>query len=137
MLRFVLVFAALALPALAGADEVWRWRDANGQLHYSNVRSNVPPDAVPVRARLGRVGGTPAPVPASKGGRAFAPAPARTGEERPPWMQNVGACGSAFPYFCPGFSVPYLLTIQGHDSADQVKQASLMDALHLRWRSCP
>jgi hypothetical protein len=91
-----------------------------------------------VRTRLGTVEGTLAPVPAaSKTRTAPAAAPAKGPDERPAWMQNVGACGSTYPYFCPGFSVPYLLTIQGNDSADQVKQASLMDALHLRWRSCP
>ena len=138
MLRFVLVLVALWLPGLAGAEEMWRWRDAGGSLHYSNVQANVPPGAVPVRTRLGTLQGTPAPVPtAPKSDAAPARAPRKTGDERPSWMQNVGACGSAYPYFCPGFSVPYLLTIQGNDLADQVKQASLMDALHVRWRSCP
>jgi hypothetical protein len=133
MLRFVLAVLALGLPAVSGAEEMWRWRDTTGGLHYSNVRSNVPSDAVPVRTQLGTLRGTPAPVPA---GRTEKAAPAsKTGEERPASMQNVGSCGSVYPYFCPGFSVPYILTIQGRDSADQVKQASLMDALHLRWQN--
>jgi hypothetical protein len=47
-----LVLFAVTLPTFADAD-VWRWRDANGQVHYSNVPGNVPKHASPVRADVG------------------------------------------------------------------------------------
>ena len=49
-LAALLVIAAL--PPLARAEEVWRWRDANGTLCYSNRAEVAPPDATPVRTRL-------------------------------------------------------------------------------------
>lgn len=48
----VLLALILFAPALSRAD-VWRWRDASGQLHYSNVTGRVPAQAVVVRTRLG------------------------------------------------------------------------------------
>jgi len=49
-LAALLVIAAL--PPLAWAEEVWRWRDANGTLCYSSRAEISPPDATPVRTRL-------------------------------------------------------------------------------------
>jgi Domain of unknown function (DUF4124) len=49
-LAALLVLAAL--PPLARAEEVWRWRDANGTLCYSNQAAIAPRDAVPVKTRL-------------------------------------------------------------------------------------
>jgi len=49
-LAALLVLAAL--PALARAEEVWRWRDANGTLCYSNRAAIAPRDATPVKTRL-------------------------------------------------------------------------------------
>jgi len=43
--RALLVLALLVLPAAAGAG-TWRWRDAAGRLHYSNIVSEVPAGAV-------------------------------------------------------------------------------------------
>jgi hypothetical protein len=57
MLRLFVLFA-LTLPALARAD-VWRWRDAHGRTHYSNVPASVPKYADPVRADVGYVAATP------------------------------------------------------------------------------
>jgi len=37
---------------LARAEEVWRWRDANGTLCYSNRAAIAPRDAEPVKTRL-------------------------------------------------------------------------------------
>jgi hypothetical protein len=42
--RALLTLTLLAAPALARAD-LWRWRDAAGRLHYSNVEGEVPPGA--------------------------------------------------------------------------------------------
>jgi hypothetical protein len=48
------ILIAILLPTLAAAD-AWKWRDASGVLHYSNVAA--PRGAVPVRGRIGIIGG--------------------------------------------------------------------------------
>jgi uncharacterized protein DUF4124 len=52
-MRIATAFFVLALiaPAARG-EEMWRWKDANGTLHYSNQADVVPADAVPVTTRL-------------------------------------------------------------------------------------
>jgi hypothetical protein len=141
MTRFVLVLVALALPALAGAEEMWRWRDAAGKLHYSNVKANVPADAEPVRTRLGRLEGTPAPMPAIKKAEEVPSSILRRPFEKAwPLPQEVGACTSPYGgYFCPRLAIPQILTIQGRNLADQVQEAALLDALRVPWRNglCP
>jgi hypothetical protein len=57
MSSFALVLL-VAVPVAASA-EVWRWKDAGGQTHYSNVPGHVPAHASPVRGELGLVGGEP------------------------------------------------------------------------------
>jgi hypothetical protein len=57
----------VALAGPAGA-EAWRWRDATGQLHYSNVRAHAPAGATSVQGRIGYATGvatTPGPQVAS------------------------------------------------------------------------
>lgn len=54
----LLALLALTIPTFASAD-VWRWRDASGQVHYSNVPGNVPKHATPVRADVGFVAAAP------------------------------------------------------------------------------
>ena len=49
-----LMIALFAIPAAASSD-VWRWRDASGHLHYSNVAEHVPSWAEPVTTQLGHV----------------------------------------------------------------------------------
>jgi len=52
-MRTLAAFLVLAaLPSLAGAEEIWRWKDGNGTLCYSNRTEGVPPDATPVKTRL-------------------------------------------------------------------------------------
>ncbi len=61
MARFALVLI-LALPGLASA-EMWRWTDAAGRIHYSNVPAHVPAHAMPVHGGVGYVSQAPgAPV---------------------------------------------------------------------------
>src|SRR5437660_1033632 len=40
------------VPALVHAEDVWRWKDAKGTLHYSNRAADAPPDATIVNTRL-------------------------------------------------------------------------------------
>src|SRR2546422_1168840 len=49
----------LARPGLAGA-EMWRWKDAAGQVHYSNVPGHVPSHAATVHRDVGYL--APAPL---------------------------------------------------------------------------
>jgi hypothetical protein len=77
MTRFALLLV-LALPGLAGA-EMWRWTDASGRIHYSNVPDHVPARATAVRREVGYL----APVPAgAPGDVAPAAEPGRLREER-------------------------------------------------------
>lgn len=52
MKRFVLALTLAVAPALAGAEEMWRWTDTNGVVHYSNVESLKPADADTVTTRI-------------------------------------------------------------------------------------
>src|SRR5207244_10798247 len=61
MLKIALLLV-LALPGLAGA-EMWRWKDASGQVHYSNVPGHVPSRAALVHRDVGYLGAEPAPPP--------------------------------------------------------------------------
>src|SRR5262245_7080647 len=46
----LLVLAVLA--PVARSEEIWRWKDAAGTLHYTNRTDAVAVDAVPVKTRL-------------------------------------------------------------------------------------
>src|SRR5262245_48597075 len=53
MKQLALAMTLLALPVVgSAADEVWRWSDANGKVHYSNIRTGLPKEATPVTARI-------------------------------------------------------------------------------------
>jgi len=58
MRHHMLLALLLLLPALARAD-VWRWRDAEGRIRYSDDRSHVPRGAVRLRADIGRISTPP------------------------------------------------------------------------------
>src|SRR5262245_44709337 len=44
MKQLVLAVSLLVLPALGFAEDMWRWKDPSGKVHYSNI-PGVPPDA--------------------------------------------------------------------------------------------
>ena len=71
MRRFLLLLLALALPAAAGAQGVYRWTDANGKVHYSSE----PPPGAKASAVRDRVNAYGAPAP-----RSAAPQPAASGQ---------------------------------------------------------
>jgi hypothetical protein len=106
---------------LAGAEEAYRWRDASGGLHYGNVAGLAPADAEPVKTTIGRltlppsqpVSGVPATRARAMAERAVAP--------------GTGSCCA--------FGGSYTVVLNNpHELADQVKQASLLDALGVPWR---
>src|SRR5437867_2166078 len=57
MLKIALLLV-LALPGLAGA-EMWRWKDAAGRVHYSNVAGHVPAHAATVHRDVGYLASAP------------------------------------------------------------------------------
>lgn len=57
MKKFAVLLALLGLPALAHAEDMWKWRDARGRLHYSNVQESAPPQARKVAREIGLIGG--------------------------------------------------------------------------------
>jgi len=48
MKQLVLALPLLVLPAWGHAEDVWRWTDAQGKVHYSNVSGTVPDGATRV-----------------------------------------------------------------------------------------
>lgn len=122
MLRsIVLTVALLGLPGLAGAEEVYRWRDAGGGLHYGNVTGLAPADAEPVTTTIGRL-----TLPPSQPAIAGPAIQARARAERADVPGTRGCCP---------FGGSYTVVLNNpHELADQVKQASLLDALGVPWR---
>jgi hypothetical protein len=52
MKSFALAVGLLVLPALGHAGDVWRWTDADGKTHYSNVVGALPHAATPVETTI-------------------------------------------------------------------------------------
>ena len=119
-----LTVALLAIPALAGAEKMYRWRDASGGLHYGNVARLAPPDAQEVTTTISHLTLPPAgeAPPIVAGPESLAPP-----RERGIDGARAGGC-------CP-FGGFYAVVLNNpHELADQVKQASLLDALGVSWR---
>ena len=126
MMRVVLA-AAVLLPTLSLADEVWRWRDPSGGLHYSNVRARAPRYAEPVTTEIGHA--------------SWPPVSAKTVAIRPGPRAALGEPRLAFRFRhptrtrgCWPFGYLSVVLNNPHELADQVKQASLLDALGVPWR---
>ena len=119
MIRAAVLATTLLLPALALADEVWRWKDSSGRLHYSNVRAHVPRYAEPVATDIGHVS---LPHLAAKAAAPHARAYEAPREAHVPLRS------------CWPFGFPYVIVNNPHELADQLKQASLLDALGVPWR---
>ena len=127
MLRSIVVAAVLLLAASAvRAEDAWRWTDDAGHIHYSNQASKGPGDAEPVRTQIKIV---PAP-------RAHYPEPRwalRGGRRSREGARFLGEASIA-EAVCYTSAYPYLFGNNPHELADQVKQASLLDALGVPWR---
>jgi len=124
-LRLTLVAATvLALVPMTGrAEETWRWRDGAGQLHYSNERDKAPEAAEPVRTQIRVVSRREAtPVKRVARGR------------RPPGRRFPRGVAVASVGGCREPAYPWIIINNPHELADQVKQASLLDALGVPWR---
>ena len=74
MRSILLALTVTLAPALVGAEDVWRWKDGRGVLHYSNLAGNVPSDAAvvktPITLEVKRLPGAPVePVLDLRGGQ--------------------------------------------------------------------
>ncbi len=52
MKQFALAVGLLVLPALVCAEDVWRWKDAQGRLHYTNISGTAPDGATAVKTQI-------------------------------------------------------------------------------------
>lgn len=52
MRNLTLALPLLALPLFAHAEDVWRWQDAHGTVHYTNVPGTAPENAEQVKTRI-------------------------------------------------------------------------------------
>ncbi len=123
--RLALVAATvLALVPITGhTEEAWRWRDGAGQLHYSNERGKAPDAAEPVRTQIRVV-----PRREATAARRVAGGRRPLGTRFPREVAVAGVGGCREPAY------PWIIINNPHELADQVKQASLLDALGVPWR---
>ena len=56
-MKILAALVLLALPLGAQAEDMYRWRDSRGDLHYTNVANQAPPQATIVTKQLGYVDG--------------------------------------------------------------------------------
>ena len=57
--RAILTLTLLLPIAAARAEDVFKWRDARGRIHYSTDTEKTPAGAAAVTRKLGEIGGTP------------------------------------------------------------------------------
>jgi hypothetical protein len=131
MIRVAVLVAALALPALCRAETIYRWEDSAGRLHYTNVASHAPSYAEPLSGTIGTVRMQPLPATATSERVRTMPA-AESTSMAPRGRHHYaghegGGCGLRYP-----FGVMY----PNNDPSELVTQASVLDALGVRWRSC-
>jgi Domain of unknown function (DUF4124) len=127
MLRSIVAAAVLLLAASAvRAEDVWRWTDDAGHIHYSNQASKLPGNAEPVRTQIRIV---PAPR-AHYAGERRALRGGRRGREGARFLEEVRVAEVG----CYSSAYWYVFGNNPHELADQVKQASLLDALGVPWR---
>jgi Domain of unknown function (DUF4124) len=125
VLRMVaIVVALLALAGQSRAEEVWRWTGSDGRVHYSNEQSRAPGDAEIVRTQIRIVSSAPRKPERLERGRSVYRA------HRPRYARAEG-----FPSARCGSAYGYIVLNNPHELADQVKQASLLDALGVPWRT--
>jgi len=59
MFTRAILTVALLLPLAAHAEDMFKWRDARGRIHYSNDTEKVPAGSEIVTKQLGHIGGEP------------------------------------------------------------------------------
>ena len=132
MIRVAVLVAALALPTLCRAETIYRWEDSAGRLHYTNVRAHAPSYAEPLSGTIGTVRMQPLPATTTTEDIRTMPEAQPTsmaprGRHRYAGHEHGGCCGLRYP-----FGMVY----SNNDPSELVKQASVLDALGVKWRSC-
>ena len=51
-MKYTIAVLVLALAPVVHAESAWRWTDARGTVHYSNLRGAAPDDAVAVTTEI-------------------------------------------------------------------------------------
>jgi hypothetical protein len=122
--RAILTLALLA-PVVAHADDMFRWRDARGRVHYSNDTEKVPAGAQPVTRQIGVIGGAPIgeAIPQSEG--KYKPA---NFESRNDCVRNLGLF--AFPHLSVDLDRRYWFDVeqicgQQHDIEGWLRRSSI------------
>jgi hypothetical protein len=81
MITRAILTLVLLLPVAARGEDMFKWRDARGRVHYSNDTEKVPAGAALVTRKVGEIGGEPigpalaAPEEPSRAPAAPRPAP--------------------------------------------------------------
>ena len=132
MIRVAVLVAALALPALCSAETIYRWMDSAGRLHYTNVAAHTPSYAEPLSGTIGTV--RMQPLPATTPTERVRTMPA----DEPTGMAPRGRHHYAGHEYgsCCGLRYPFGMVYSNNDPSELVKQASVLDALGVKWRSC-
>ena len=89
MFTRAILTVALLLPLAAHAEDMFKWRDARGRIHYSNDTEKVPAGSEIVTKQLGHIGGEPV-------GEAYTAPAAPAGQPAPrllaPRWQQSSSC---------------------------------------------
>jgi len=123
MFTRAILTVALLLPLAAHAEDMFKWRDARGRIHYSNDTEKVPAGSEIVTKQLGHIGGEPV-------GEAYTEPVAPAGQPAarivtPRWGTQGGGCLRqlgywAFPHSSVDLDRPYWYSVdsicgQQHD----------------------
>ena len=94
MITRAILTLALVLPMAAQAEDMFKWRDARGRIHYSNDTEKVPAGAQVVTRKLGEIGGEPIggaiEAPAAPEAPAIAPQPTSCLKGEAGCLRDVG-----------------------------------------------
>jgi hypothetical protein len=88
MITRAILTLALVFPVAARAEDMFKWRDAQGRVHYSNDTEKVPAGAEVVTRKLGEIGGEP--IGEVVAAQAPAYAPEAEAPRRPRWKVEAG-----------------------------------------------
>lgn len=97
MVMRAILTLALLVPIAAHAEDMFRWRDAKGRIHYSNDTEKVPAGSQVVTKQLGQIGGAPI-------GEAIEPTAPKAGNEAG-WMPATSCAGELGLFGLPHRSV--------------------------------
>jgi len=131
MFTRAILTVALMLPLAAHAEDMFKWRDARGRIHYSNDTEKVPAGAETVTRQLGHIGGEPVgeiyTAPAAPAGQPEARIVAPRWEAHRTCLQRMGYW--AFPHSSVDLDRPWWYDVdafcgQQHDTEGWLRGAA-------------